>query len=655
MRLIKYCIQVILVWLVFIIPARADIGIRIDNVSGVVGDIVTVPVYVDTSLTTLNVFSYQLEIKYNTYYMEALEPEFAGTLSSSWGTPVSNIAEAGKIFISHAGTTALSGTGVIANLRFRLKVHGTSYVELVAGDKTIFNEGDIPLFLTNGRITISPKPYLSFYPNGAFLFIGETVQYSASQGTAPYTWGTTDPSVATINSSGLVTGVSPGKARVIAQDAVGVIDTSGYYVEVVPFLITIRDTSYFQNNYIDIPVNISSLDNFNVYGGEVTVTYQKAVLNAESVILTGSILNAVPSTSVNVSQPGIVNVSFASANKVTGSGPLFYIRFKIANIPSGYSAVDVTHAVFNEILKVKDYPGRFGITPLPPLHVSPTTGELFVGESMDFNVTGGITPYIWSVSDNSIATIDNNGLLTALAGGSVVVSVSDPRGSTGRSQTITVYEGTLDVGDVSIPVNETTVTIPITLTAENSITPIISLSGSVLFNQNKINSISSNNAGTATTAWAYSDNSEDDHFNFAGAGTSGITGNATMLYLDVNMGSGISVGDHIPVNLTSVVVNEGSPNLKVNSGTIDVTAETAIDETSSHNIKIMYDETSGLIRIKNIPESCIGLSVYNITGQKIYHTTQTGKVLQINVSDWNRGIYIIQVVADKNVCKKIKF
>jgi len=653
MRLIKYCIQIILVWLVFTIPAGADIGIRIDRINGVVGETVILPVYIDTSLTTLNVISYQLEIEYNSNYMEALEPEFGGTLSSVWGTPVSNVSVENRIYISHAGTTPLTGTGVIAYLRFKLKLPGAMYVNFIEGAKTIFNEGAVPLSLTNGRITVSPKPYFNFSPNGALLFIGEEVQYHVSHGTSPYTFSTTNSSVATINSSGLVTAVSPGMTQVIAHDAVGVTDTSDYFVEVVPFKITIRDTSYYQNNYIDIPVSISSLDNYDVFGGEISLTYEKSVLAADSIIFTGTVLEPVNSIYSNLSQPGIVNISFASENKLVGEGVLFYIRFKIADIQYGYSKIKVIHALFNELLKAKEYYGNFSVNALPALHVSPATGELFLGESLDFDVTGGVEPYTWHVSDNNIASIDNNGMLTAVTGGSIVVTATDPRGSTGSSNVINVYDGSLNIGNVTIPANETSATLPLQLTSESSITPVISLSGSVLFNQNKISSIASNSAGTATFNWAYSYNSEEESFTFAGAGTSGITGNATLLYLDVSMGTNIKSGDHIPVSLASVVVNEGDPFLKINDGYIDVTTATAISKQPISNIKIIYDKYSGLIRIENIPENCKTLSIYNIAGQKVFKSIFFDKPFLINTGGWNRGIYLFQFESDIIVCKKI--
>ncbi|MEK6775643.1 MAG: S8 family serine peptidase [bacterium] len=54
----------------------------------------------------------------------------------------------------------------------------------------------------------------------------ENVTFTASGGTSPYTWTSTDTSVLTVNSSGIVTGVAKGSATVTATDARGYSGTS---------------------------------------------------------------------------------------------------------------------------------------------------------------------------------------------------------------------------------------------------------------------------------------------------------------------------------------------------------------------------------------------------------------------------------------------
>jgi len=635
-----------------ILSARADIGLRVANVEGVVGDVVSVPVYVDTSLTSLNILSYQIAVEYNVNLLEAMDPTFEGAISSGWGTPVSNINTAGKVTVSHAGVTPLSGTGILTYLWFRLKTNGTAYLNLANDGQTIFNEGEVPVFITNGRITISPAPYLNFSPNGGLIAIGETLQYFVSRGTAPYTWSTTDLSVASVNEAGLVTGISQGKVRMIAMDAMGITDTSNYWVEVVPLVVSVRDTSYYQNNEVTIPVNISQLDDFDVLSGEISIGFNDDILMAEEVIFTGSLLEAVATKSANLNQPEKVLVSFATSVQLTGNGPLFYIRFKVDDRASGATWIEVLHALFNESLKTKAYRGYFSIMGLPNLTVRPSTGQLLVGETLDFSVSGGVEPYQWSVSNPQLASVDENGLLSASAGGQVKVLVADPRGSTGQSAIIEIYDGTIELGQVSIPADGESVQLPVYLNSYDNMLPIISISGGINFSSANIQDILVNNVGSATQSWSYSQKAENDHFQFAGAGISGVNGDVTLLSLEVFIQSGLTVGQVIPLNFSEVLMNEGNPRLLVVAGSVEIEEPTSIDATNKNFIRVIYE--TGFVRIENLPQPCKWLSLYSITGQQVMKIQPEGQSYLINTNHYNKGIYILEVIGERKQYQKIK-
>ena len=58
-----------------------DIGIRIPDTTAVVNDIIDIPVYVDSSLTGENVYSYQLQISFYSSRLSADSVLIAGTIS----------------------------------------------------------------------------------------------------------------------------------------------------------------------------------------------------------------------------------------------------------------------------------------------------------------------------------------------------------------------------------------------------------------------------------------------------------------------------------------------------------------------------------------------------------------------------------------------
>ena len=71
-----------------------------------------------------------------------------------------------------------------------------------------------------------------------------------------------------------------------------------------------------------------------------------------------------------------------------------------------------------------------------------------VGGSLQFTASGGFAPYTWSVDNSAVASIDSNGLLTAIAAGTVTVTATDANGNAGISTAVTV-----DLVSISITPN----------------------------------------------------------------------------------------------------------------------------------------------------------------------------------------------------------
>lgn len=77
-------------------------------------------------------------------------------------------------------------------------------------------------------------------------------------------------------------------------------------------------------------------------------------------------------------------------------------------------------------------------TPSPPLLLTPGNASLNLGDTLQFNATGGQAPYFWQTSNSSIAVVDGNGLVSTLNAGSFFVSVIDSLGDSRNSGLITV-------------------------------------------------------------------------------------------------------------------------------------------------------------------------------------------------------------------------
>ncbi len=74
------------------------------------------------------------------------------------------------------------------------------------------------------------------------------------------------------------------------------------------------------------------------------------------------------------------------------------------------------------------------------VNVSPSTVVLHVGDTQEFEATGGTKEYIWTSSDNSVGTVEPTGGLvtfTAISEGTTTLTVTDNDNYTG-SATVTV-------------------------------------------------------------------------------------------------------------------------------------------------------------------------------------------------------------------------
>ncbi|MCK4654156.1 MAG: T9SS type A sorting domain-containing protein [Candidatus Cloacimonetes bacterium] len=139
----------------FVVALNATyIGLRIPDTTAVVGDIINIPVYADTSLTGENIYSYQLQISFETNIIFANEVIIDSTLSEPFGLPYFNNSVPGQVTIAAAGTSPLSGMGVFLYIQFEILQSGFSPVSFTGEENNFFNEGTPSIIFSNGSISI---------------------------------------------------------------------------------------------------------------------------------------------------------------------------------------------------------------------------------------------------------------------------------------------------------------------------------------------------------------------------------------------------------------------------------------------------------------------------------------------------------------------
>jgi len=261
-----------------------------------------------------------------TYNQNILTPTAlitTGTLLNGYTVSFNNTI-AGTVNIAFAGTTPLSGSGKLCYVRFDVSSVNTGGSSL-SFTEALFNE-NLPATTDNGYFSTINFSTITVSPNTYTLVAGETHLFSATGGIPPYTWGTSNTTVATIDAGGLLTAHHSGVVQVTATDNVGATGSSGN-ITVYDTYLDIDNASAMVNSVYDLEVNISDFPaGQDIYSFDGTITYRTPELVALSI-------EPGPQTTTWSFVSNITGnqISFAGAGTLpmTSAGTLFKIRFQL--------------------------------------------------------------------------------------------------------------------------------------------------------------------------------------------------------------------------------------------------------------------------------------------------------------------------------------
>jgi hypothetical protein len=567
MKKIKYILIFCLVLTGFIVRSQT-IQMRIPALASTVGNSIDVPVYVDNSLTGLNVLSLQLKITFNSNYLSYTSTVIAGTMVSGWGNPTVNNSPAGTLNIAHAGTTPLVGTGILFYIRFQSIASGTASVAFNGGTASnFFNEGTPVMTFVNGSVTVSPAPFITVSPNSALLSVGETQQFTVSGGTAPYTWSVTNPAVATISTTGLLTATAAGFTKVSAQDNGGIIDQTDNDIEIRAMKLTLPTTSAWQGSMVEIPITTTTLSGLGIIGGNIKITFNQNILTPIGYNTTGTLLSGYSNILLNTSLSGAVTLAFAGTTPLAGSGVLLYLQFNVSSVNTGSSTLAFTEALFNETLLAKTVNGSFSTINFSTISITPNTATLVYPQTQQFNASGGVAPYTWNTSDNTVATISSSGLLQVLKSGIIQVTATDNVGATGTSGNITIYDTWVTIPNATAQIN-TVYDLPVMMSDLPPGQSVFSIQGTVSFKTPELTALDIITTGTMSAGWSAVKVISGNQISFALAGTTNFNTAGVMFKIQFQLNPDLTTGEFAFVNINNIMLNEGIPLPRTANGGI---------------------------------------------------------------------------------------
>ncbi len=547
------------VCVVFLLPtSAAAVTLDVGTAAGQVGDTVQLPVYI-TGLAD-DVRAFEMHLTWSGTYAQCVGVTTVGTVSEGWA--VSFLPGSGQVTVAGASTVQLGGDGVLVLLEMLLGPNsGTINVTL---GSALLNEGDPVPTLANGQLQISALPTVNISPDVGLMVVGDSLQFSASGGTGPYTYSSSGPLVADFGGDSWLHAMSPGFTQATAEDTGGFTGTTTGQIEVRAFRVRVIGMTVTEGDTALVPIELDDPTGYGITAGELVINWTAQYCEFVGIETAGTIAEAAGWSSPAVlPSPGRVTVAMAGTNPLAGPGVLFYLKL----VPSYNTTVTVSDNIFNETYPALPVSGTLWRTPLPTISMSPTAGNLKIGDQLQFNVTGSPTfPVTWSTDDPALATIDASGRLTALGEGQVRVKVVDNVGATAQSGLINICSFGMPSIVSSISASQT-VLVPVTVSRSLDDLELYSCEVAVNYSPAHVQFDGVVTSGTVSAGWGAATVVDDGgRVRVYHAGALPLTGCAPALfYLEFTGLPGLG-SPYTGVSLGSALFNEGKPCVLLNSG-----------------------------------------------------------------------------------------
>lgn len=253
-----------------------------------------------------------------------------------------------------------------------------------------------------------------------------TVTPSPTQSTL--TWSSSDESIATVDQNGVITGVSCGQAVITVQTDNGYSATCTVTVNVPAETLTMEQSSItvtkgYTDKVVAVPDPVDTTD---------TITYSTS-----------------SSTYVSVnSSTGVISGNKAGTATITATA---------SSGAKAYCTVTVVEAE----------------TPVTGITLEPSVLNIHIGELYTLSPTvlpSGATnkQLVWSVSDSSIATVNQTGVVKGISNGTTVVTATTVDGGYSVSCTVNVV---IDVSSISLNIHQSNLSIGSSVQLEATVLP----------------------------------------------------------------------------------------------------------------------------------------------------------------------------------------
>ena len=454
---------------------ETDIIVWVDQVSDTCHVKVT-PIMVENITLNANHLSMGLDETY-TLTVTAITPNNAENKTLEWEIPENDVIATLMTSENHLNIGAI-GEGTVTITVRATDGSGVSASCVVNVSQFIIHATSIALDETSAR-----------------LAEGETLQLTATvlpedATDKTVTWTSSDETVATVTSEGLVTAIASGSATITATTNDCTNISASCLLTVTPLIFHFNDTIALAGTTVAIPIVLNN--NVIVRGLMFDFHYPEGFqINGHT--KTDRFTDETFISGVNHSDYcyyHIAGLNF-STNIILepGSGPILYIKVKIPEDASGDYEISLKNISVSINQSSSFLPADIyatlsvtGIDLIPVTSISLNQTSALLNENETLQLTASIMPeeatiktVTWLSSNTTVANVDANGLVTAVAPGTATITATTTDGSNLSASCVVTfvepqmnYDNILSIADTTVFHGETIV-IPVKMNNEESI------------------------------------------------------------------------------------------------------------------------------------------------------------------------------------------